>query len=332
MHSRLADKLRSRAKRARIEGGLLLIAIVAVIVAFRYRRELFGADVPVRIACVIALVVLGWAFARDLGRALGPTLFKHMDPGTAGTVGFLIRLVTVGGALLLAMRYAGLRPGTLAAGGAIGAVIIGLAAQQTLGNLIAGMVLLSARPFQVGDVVRLQAGAVGGEIEGTVRSLGLLYTTLSRGADPILVPNNVVLSSAIVPLREPSSIDLRAELRPGVKPSEAQELLQRELSTPVRDEPHIGLEAIDGARVVVRVAATPVSDGDGPRLADEVLAAMGKVPRPSPYEPPWSPVVALQPIVTTAPEIPSRVTAPASRPRTRRSPPRVRSPPRSAPG
>ena len=41
-------------------------------------------------------------------------------------------------------------------------MIIGLAAQQTLGNLIAGMVLLSARPFRVGERVRLQAGGIAG--------------------------------------------------------------------------------------------------------------------------------------------------------------------------
>lgn len=39
------------------------------------------------------------------------------------------------------------------------AVVVGLAAQQTLGDLIAGMVLIAARPFRVGDRVRLQAGA-----------------------------------------------------------------------------------------------------------------------------------------------------------------------------
>jgi small conductance mechanosensitive channel len=41
---------------------------------------------------VIALVILGWAFAMNLGRAIGPELLKRLDPGAAGTVGFLIRL------------------------------------------------------------------------------------------------------------------------------------------------------------------------------------------------------------------------------------------------
>ena len=61
------------------------------------------------------------------------------------------------------LRVAGIAAGTLALGGAFTAVIIGLAAQQTLGNLIAGTVLLSARPFRVGERVRLQGGPIAGQ-------------------------------------------------------------------------------------------------------------------------------------------------------------------------
>ena len=255
---------------------MLLLLIVGVFLANRYRSELFGLDVEVRIACVVALIVLGWIFARDLGRALGPILLRRLDPGTAGTVSFLIRLLTLGFATLVALRLAGLRLETLAVGGAIGAVVLGLAAQQTLGNVLAGTVLLSARPFRVGDLIRLQTGAVGGVVEGTVESLGLLYTTLSHGADTIMVPNSVVQSAAIIPLREPSAVELRAELRPDVLPSELQTLLDKELTTPTRGEPHIDLEELDAERVVVRIAATPRDEDDGTQLADEVLALVGR--------------------------------------------------------
>ena len=74
-----------------------------------------------------------------------------MDPATAGTVGFLIRLATMGITLVIALSVAGVNAAGLVAGSAFTAVILGLAAQQTLGNLIAGMVLLSARPFRVGE-------------------------------------------------------------------------------------------------------------------------------------------------------------------------------------
>jgi len=218
----LARQLSRRAvKRARIQALVMVPLLVAILVVYDYRHELFGHDFdkPVQIVTTIVLIVLGWQIARDVGRALGPTLFRRLDPGTAGTVGFLIRLVFVGIAIIVALRIAGLDPRTLAVGGAFTAVIVGLAAQQTLGNLIAGTVLLSARPFRVGERVRLQGGGIAGQIEGVVSSLGLLYTTFSQGDDQVMVPNSVVLNVAIVPLREPDSVDLRARLNAEVTPA-----------------------------------------------------------------------------------------------------------------
>src|SRR6201991_4691910 len=274
----LARQLSRRAvKRARIQSLVLLPVLVGVLVVYGNRDRLFGPayDEPARIVTFLVLISLGWQFARDIGRALGPTLFRRMDPGTAGTVGFLLRLVTMLVAVLIALRVAGLGPRTLALGGAFTAVVLGLAAQQTLGNLFAGMVLLSARPFRVGERVKLQGGGVGGTVEGVVSSLGLLYTTLASGDDSIMVPNSVVLTLAIVPLREPDGIDLRARLRPGVTPLEVQEALQNEIDTPMRNVPRIELEELDGDEVIVRITATPERPSDGPQLAGEVLEVVG---------------------------------------------------------
>jgi small conductance mechanosensitive channel len=268
---------RAQAKRARAQVIVLLPLITAVVLAYSYRKPLFGLDVPVRIACVVALVILGWAFARNLGRAIGPALMRRLDPATAGTVGFLVRLGTLVITILVALRLAGLRPQTLAVGGAITAVILGLAAQQTVGNLIAGTVLLSARPFRVGDRVRVHAGGVAGTVEGTVASLGLLYTTLANGADRIMVPNNVVLAAAVVPLREPSGVDLRARLGADTKPSEVHRLLEEHVSVATRSDPNVELEELDAGQVIFRVRAAPANPADGPTLADEVVAALDQV-------------------------------------------------------
>ncbi|MFI5004065.1 MAG: mechanosensitive ion channel family protein [Solirubrobacterales bacterium] len=193
------------AKRARVEGLVLGVLFVAVVIVYDHRESLFGiskakmpgADTAVQIVTAIALLILGWAIARDAGQALGPALFRRMDPATAGTVGFLIRLATVVVALLVALGVAGVEARTLALGGAFTAVVLGLAAQQTLGNLIAGTVLLSAGPFRVGDHVRLQGGPLAGQIDGVVSSLGLLYTTFATAEGSVLVPNSVVLSVAV---------------------------------------------------------------------------------------------------------------------------------------
>src|SRR3954463_14385824 len=256
------------ARRAKLELVVLIPLLLGTIVVYEERERIFGVETPVRIAAAVVMVALGWALARDLGRFSAPALFRRMDPATAGTGGFLIRLAFLVAAAIAALRVAGLNPRTLAVGGAITAVVIGLAAQQTLGNLIAGLVLISVRPFKVGDRVRLQAGALAGQVEGIVASLGLLYTTFAQGQDSIMVPNNVVLGAAVVPLREPAAVDLRARLRPEVRPSDVQAMLDDGISTPVRGEPTIALEEIDADVVVVRIQATPLSDEDGPQLAD----------------------------------------------------------------
>jgi small conductance mechanosensitive channel len=115
-----------------------------------------------------------------------------------GSVGFLLRLALVALVLFVALRVAGIEARALLLGGAFTAVILGLAAQQTLGNVIAGTVLLSARPFKVGDRVRLQGGPLAGRIEGEVSAHGLLYTTFVTTDGPVLVPNSVVLNVSIL--------------------------------------------------------------------------------------------------------------------------------------
>jgi small conductance mechanosensitive channel len=190
-------------RRARLEALLLVPLFVAVVLLYDHRAQLglkhSSSEVKglVQAATAVLLLILGWAIARDAGRALGPALFRRLDPATAGIVGFLIRLVTIAVALLIALVVAGVETRTLAVGGAFTAVILGLAAQQTLGNLIAGTLLLSAGPFRVGDRVRLQGGPLAGQIEGIASSLGLLYTTFATDEGSILVPNSVVLNVAV---------------------------------------------------------------------------------------------------------------------------------------
>jgi hypothetical protein len=179
--------------------------------------------------------------------------------------------------VLVALNIAQVSAGTIVAGSAFTAVILGLAAQQTLGNLFAGLVLLTARPFRVGERIRLQAGALGGVLEGIVSSLGLLYTTLARGEDRIMIPNNGVLSAVVVPLKEPDSVDVKVRLRSGVRPSQVQALLDDHISISTRSPASVLLEEIDGEDVVVRIQATPERAKDGAQLADEIISTLSSV-------------------------------------------------------
>lgn len=276
----LREQAAERARRARNQLLLIVPLVVAVFLAYRYRVELFGLDEPIRIVAAFVLAALGWWVARDVGRLIAPSVSRRLDISSAGTLGFLIRLVLLGIALLVALRIAGLEARQLYVGGAFTAVILGLAAQNTLGNVLSGLLLISARPFKVGERVRLQSGNLAGQIEGTATGFGLLYVTFAVGDDVMMVPNTTVLMSAIVPLKEPAAVDLRARLRPEIKPSELQRLLEENVSVATRDAPHIAVEEVDDEEVIMRVTAMPERHEDGPRLADEVLAAIGEVTSP----------------------------------------------------
>jgi small-conductance mechanosensitive channel len=270
-------------RHARQQAVGLLLVIIGVLVVYHYRVDIIGKktephyDQVIRWGTVAVLLAVGWTFGREIGRAAGPTFFRRMDPATAGTVGFIIRLLTIGITLLIALGVAGVNAGGLIAGSAFTAVVLGLAAQQTLGNLFAGLVLLTARPFRVGERIRLQAGALGGVIEGVVSSLGLMYTTLARGEDRIMIPNNGVLSAVVVPIREPNGVDVKVRLSSGVRPSQVQAILDDQISTPTRSPATVLLEEVDGDDVVVRVQATPEHADDGAKLADEIIATLASV-------------------------------------------------------
>ena len=271
----LARQLSRRAlRRARIQILLFAPLLAGVLFLYAQRRQIHGADTPIRIVTVVALLIIGYSLIRDLGRLLGPSLFRRMDPATAGTVGFLIRLFGVVAITGVALRIAGLGASELAVGGAFTAIIAGLAAQQTLGNLFAGLVLLSARPFRVGERVKLLGSGI--DIEGVVSSLGLLYTTFDQGENTTMVPNSSVLNVAVTPLREPEGIDMRARLPSDISPGQIETLLRENIETPLRGRPNVALEELDGDEVVVRIEATPRNPQDGSHLASEVLEVVSR--------------------------------------------------------
>jgi small conductance mechanosensitive channel len=277
----------SEVRRARGAIVVLLPLFIGLLIVYAHRKGIFGlpqkgqssGDTAIQWGTVALLLILGWTLASNVGRAAGPTFFRRMDPATAGTVGFVMRLLTLAVTLLIALGVAGVSTGSLIAGGAFTAIVLGIAAQQTLGNLFAGLVLITARPFRVGERIRLQAGSLGGVLEGIVSSLGLMYTTLARGQDRILIPNNGVLSAVVVPVREPQSVDVKVRLSSGVRPSQVQAILDDKITTATRTAATVLLQEIDGEDVVVRVQATPEHANEGAKLADEIIEALASVTR-----------------------------------------------------
>jgi small-conductance mechanosensitive channel len=272
----LGDELLPRAP-GRGFGSLLIALAVLAATLFVYsnRGELLpGFGEWVRIGTVAVLVIVGAAATHWLGQSLTPRLYRRLDPATAGTLGFVMRLLAMAMVLVVALRIAGVNAAALAVGGAFTAIVLGLAAQQTLAGIFAGILLQSTRPFRLGERVRLVGGALAGSLEGTVSSLGLFYTPLVQGADRLLVPNSVLVNLVVVPLREPEKVDLRARFPSDASPKRIEERLLEAISVPTRYAPSVSLEELDDGGTVFRVTATPLRPDDGSQLAEEVLDAL----------------------------------------------------------
>ncbi len=81
---------------------------------------------------------------------------------------------------------------------AVGAVVIGFALQDTLGNTFAGLALQMEKPFKVGDWIQV------GSYDGQVTEITWRATTLrTRDDDAITVPNNIVSKEAILNFSRP---------------------------------------------------------------------------------------------------------------------------------
>jgi hypothetical protein len=82
----------------------------------------------------------------------------------------------------------------------------------------------------------------------------------------------VLLTLAIVPLREPKGIDVKARFDSHTSPRVLQKMLRQAITVPTLREPQIWLDEIDRDEVVLQISATPVDPEDGGLLAEQILS------------------------------------------------------------
>ena len=156
-------------------------------------------------AAIYGVLVGGaaWLVGRALRLAVHRFLEKRGESVDQTAVRFLGQLARVGVWVFAFIAYAHLIPalqkfGTtwLASAGVV-AVVVGMAAQNTLGNLIAGVSLVLYRPFHLGD--ELQVSTPAGAETGVVENISLGYTLLRTGDERhLVIPNNLIANQTII--------------------------------------------------------------------------------------------------------------------------------------
>jgi len=165
-----------------------------------------------------AFLVFGLAAAIGLSGLVRSTTQNVIGQAHAGVLRYVLLLVGVLTVITIELAIGHIEVRQLLVSGAVLGVLLGIAAQQSLANLFAGLVLLFARPFRVGDRVRFRAGALSGEVEGMVIDVSLTYVRLQTDEGPVLLPNSQALAAAVLLLPNHQPTDLPDASDPGGVP------------------------------------------------------------------------------------------------------------------
>jgi hypothetical protein len=208
MHDLSVQVAKVRAKTRPWKSIIALALAIAAAAASAWARSSFPhlfssghvASQIVSAATAVAFCVFASAATIGLSGKAREVLQPVIGASHAAVVRYALVLIGAVTTLLVTLVLFDVPVGQLLLGGALTSVFVGIAAQQALSNVFAGLVLLLARPFKVGDSIRLRAGALSGEIGGTVSEIGITYVRLATADGLVSVPNSQVLNAVVGPL------------------------------------------------------------------------------------------------------------------------------------
>jgi small-conductance mechanosensitive channel len=147
----------------------------------------------------LVFVAAGVIATRSVAGELGRVGQGHGGVAAGSAVRLICMVLGYGIVVLAVLGLLRVNLANLLVGGAVTGVVVGIAAQQTLGNVFAGLVLLFARPYVPGQRVKIRSGAMGGPFDGVILGAGLMYTTIDTDEGLVSMPNSGLLAAAIGP-------------------------------------------------------------------------------------------------------------------------------------
>jgi Mechanosensitive ion channel len=257
----------------------LLLAIAAATISFQAREKqgLFADSAVTEIVRHIVwtgTAIAFCAFGCVATYGLAGKVRQLLEPRTGTSHAAIARyaLLLIGGftTLVTTFQLFGIPIGQLVLGGALTSVFVGIAAQQALSNVFAGLVLLFARPFLVGDEIRLRAGALGGQLEGVVTDIGITYVRLHSGGGIVSIPNSQVLNAIVGPVPKDSEDDTSSVQPAASPPLSGSSPLASAGPAPSGGSPLAGSSPL--------ASAGPAPSGGSPLAGSSPLASAGPAP------------------------------------------------------
>ena len=140
-------------------------------------------------ACVTLLArLIDWRLARKPLAPQAVTRYRVLRRAIVA----LIFFVGILSALLVIPEVRAVATGILASSAIVG-IVVGFAAQRTIGNFIAGLLIAFTQPIRIGDHVEIDG------TEGVVEEIGLTYTFIrATDNDRLVIPNDRIASDTIL--------------------------------------------------------------------------------------------------------------------------------------
>lgn len=162
-----------------------------------------GGQPYVIVAYSTATAFVLFASAATLGLAAKARdmLLPRIGSAHAALVRIVLALIGAVITVIVTLALFRINVAQLVLGGTLIVALLGIASQQTLANLFAGLVLLISRPVGVGDYARFQSGAIGGQYEGTVIEVGLTYVRVDTADGVISIPNTQAVNAVVGPVK-----------------------------------------------------------------------------------------------------------------------------------
>jgi small-conductance mechanosensitive channel len=193
-----------------------LIALAAFVGGPKLEKLKITALDPLHVTWISAaiLLVFGVIATRRIAAGLGHLVTLR----SIAAAGAAVRLLATGiGYIVVVFAVFGVLDvpiDQLLVGAGLAGVVLGIAAQQSLGNVFAALVLLLARPFKVGDHVRIRSGALGGIFDAWVLEVSLTYVTVRTDDGELKIPNSAMLAAGVgqLPGAPPEPVTPRTDL------------------------------------------------------------------------------------------------------------------------
>jgi small-conductance mechanosensitive channel/CRP-like cAMP-binding protein len=206
---------------------------------------------------VVAIVINPWRVDRLPDRF--PTIVQDA---------IVIGLFALGATMILQER--------IFAATAVGAVVVGFALQNTLGNLFAGLAIQIEKPFRVGQWVRIA------EIDGLVSEITWRAVKVrTKSGNFVVVPNSKLADDIIINYSEPTP-ETRIEVEVGVSYDSTPNVVKRVIQEALKDDgavqavrtPEILMDKFDNSAINYRIRVWTTEFDADERIRDRIRVAL----------------------------------------------------------